>query len=564
MSEKKDLKRIEQEKERWEADTLKPTLKNTPERAERFTSVSMTPVERLYSPADLAGWDFIREVGFPGEYPYTRGIHPTMYRGKLWTMRMFAGFGTAAETNRRFKYLLEQGQMGLSTAFDLPTLMGYDSDHPFSAGEVGKCGVAIDSLADMEALFDGIPLGEVTTSMTITSPASVLWAMYIAVCEKQGVPYHNAGGTIQNDILKEYIAQKEYIYPIEPSVRLVTDTVLFGAYHLPRWNTISISGYHIREAGSTALQELAFTLADGMVYVEEAIKAGLEVDAFAPRLSFFFDCHNDLFEEVAKFRAARRLWARVMRERFRARDPRSWLLRTHAQTAGVALTAQQPYNNIARVAIQALAGVLGGTQSLHTNAMDEAMALPTEEAATIALRTQQIIAYESGVTNTVDPLAGSYYVEKLTSQMEEGAWEYFRKIEDLGGMIRAVERGFPQREIADAAYSYQQAIEREEKIIVGVNRFTADEEPPIPLLSIDREAEARQIDRLQQLRRSRDKDVVMRSLDALRQAAVGRDPWGKDLLMPKILDAVRAYATLGEIMGVFREVWGEYTEPHII
>ncbi len=564
MSEKKDLKRIEQEKERWEAETLKPTLKNNPERADRFTSVSMTPIERLYTSADLPGWDFMKDLGFPGEYPYTRGLHPTMYRGKLWTMRMFAGFGTAVETNRRFKYLLEQGQMGLSTAFDLPTLMGYDSDHPFSAGEVGKCGVAIDSLADMEMLFDGIPLGEVTTSMTITSPASVLWAMYVAVCEKQGVPYHCIGGTIQNDILKEYIAQKEYIYPIEPSVRLVTDTVLFGAHHLPRWNTISISGYHIREAGSTALQELAFTLADGMVYVEEAIRAGLDVDAFAPRLSFFFDCHNDLFEEVAKFRAARRLWARLMREKFGAKDPRSWLLRTHAQTAGCSLTAQQPHNNIARVAIQALAGVLGGTQSLHTNAMDEAMALPTEEAATIALRTQQIIAHESGVTNTVDPLAGSYYVEKLTNQMEEGAWEYFKRIEDLGGMIRAVERGFPQREIADAAYAYQQAIEREEKIIVGVNRFTTDEEPPIPLLYINREAEAQQIDRLQQLRRSRDKDALMRSLDALRQAAAGKDPWGKDLLMPRILDAVRAYATLGEIMGVFREVWGEYTEPSII
>ncbi len=564
MNDKKDVKRIEQEKERWEDDTLKPTLKNTPERTERFTSVSMSPVERLYTPADLRGWDYLKELGFPGEYPYTRGVHPTMYRGKLWTMRMFAGYGTAIETNRRFKYLLEQGQMGLSTAFDLPTLMGYDSDHPFSAGEVGKCGVAIDSLADMETLFDGIPLGEVTTSMTITSPAAVLWAMYIAVCEKQGVSYQQIGGTIQNDILKEYIAQKEYIYPIEPSVRLVTDTVLFGAHHLPRWNTISISGYHIREAGATALQELAFTLADGMVYVEEAIRAGLEVDAFAPRLSFFFDCHNDLFEEVAKFRAARRLWARVMQERFGAKDPRSWLLRTHAQTAGVSLTAQQPYNNIARVAIQALAGVLGGTQSLHTNAMDEAMALPTEEAATIALRTQQIIAYESGVANTVDPLAGSYYVEKLTNQMEEGSCEYFKKIDDLGGMILAIEKGFPQREIADAAYAYQQAIEREEKIIVGVNRFTAEERQPIPILSINREAEERQIDRLQQLRRSRDKDAVSRSLDVVRQVAAGKDPWGRDLLMPKILDAVRAYATLGEIMNVFREVWGEYTEPNII
>ncbi len=564
MVDNRDAKRIEKEKERWEVETLKPSLKTAPERAERFTSVSMAPIERLYTPADLRGWHFMKDLAFPGEYPYTRGIHPTMYRGKLWTMRMFAGYGTAVETNRRFKYLLGQGQMGLSTAFDLPTLMGYDSDHPFSAGEVGKCGVAIDSLADMEVLFDGIPLGQVTTSMTITSPASVLWAMYVAVCEKQGVPYNRIGGTIQNDILKEYIAQKEYIYPIEPSVRLVTDTVVFGAHHLPRWNTISISGYHIREAGATALQELAFTLADGMVYVEEAVKAGLDIDAFAPRLSFFFDCHNDLFEEVAKFRAARRLWARIMREKFGAKDPRSWLLRTHAQTAGVALTAQQPYNNIARVAIQALAGVLGGTQSLHTNAMDEALALPTEEAATIALRTQQIIAYESGVANTVDPLAGSYYVEALTDQMEEGAWEYFRRIEDLGGMIRAIEKGFPQRELADSAFVYQQAIEREEKIIVGVNRFTAGKEEPISILTIDRAAEQRQIERLQELRRSRDKDLVIRSLDALRQAAIGDDPWGKDLLMPRILDAVRAYATLGEIMDVFREVWGEYTEPIII
>jgi methylmalonyl-CoA mutase N-terminal domain/subunit len=564
MAEQRETKRVEREKARWEAGTLKQSLKSTPERAEQFTTVSMAPVERLYTPADLAGWDYLTDLGFPGEYPYTRGVHPTMYRGRLWTMRMFAGYGTAVETNRRFKYLLEQGQMGLSTAFDLPTLMGYDSDHPFAAGEVGKCGVAIASLADMEVLFDGIPLGEVTTSMTITSPAAVLWAMYIAVCEKQGVPYHRLGGTIQNDILKEYIAQKEYIYPIEPSVRLVTDTVVFGTHHLPRWNTISISGYHIREAGATALQELAFTLADGMVYVDDAIKAGLAVDAFAPRLSFFFDCHNDLFEEVAKFRAARRLWARIMREKFGAKDPRSWLLRTHAQTAGVALTAQQPYNNIARVAIQALAGVLGGTQSLHTNAMDEALALPTEEAATIALRTQQILAHESGVANTVDPLAGSYYVEALTNRMEEEAWEYFRRIEDLGGMIRAIEKGFPQREIADAAYAYQQAVERGEKVIVGVNRFTADEDPPIPILSIDRAVEARQVERLQELRRRRDKDAVTRSLDALRQAAIGKDPRGRDLLMPRILDAVRAYATLGEIMGVFREVWGEYTEPTII
>ncbi|PWB44300.1 MAG: methylmalonyl-CoA mutase [Candidatus Methylomirabilota bacterium] len=564
MEEREELKRIEEEKARWEAQTLKPALAQTPERAERFTTASMTPIERLYTPVDLPEFDYLRDLGFPGDYPYTRGVQPTMYRGKLWTMRMFAGYGTAVETNRRFKYLLEQGQMGLSTAFDLPTLMGYDSDHPSSAGEVGKCGVAIDSLADMETLFEGIPLGEVTTSMTISSPAAVLWAMYLAVCEKQGVPYDRIGGTIQNDILKEYIAQKEYIYPITPSVRLVTDTILFGARHLQRWNTVSISGYHIREAGATALQELAFTLADGIVYVEEAIKAGLEVDAFAPRLSFFFDCHNDLFEEIAKFRAARRLWARIMRERFDAKDPRSWLLRTHAQTAGCTLTAQQPRNNVIRVAIQALAGVLGGTQSLHTNAMDEALALPTEEAATLALRTQQIIAYESGVTNTVDPVGGSYYVETLTNKLEEGAWAYFRRIDQLGGMIRAIERGFPQREIADAAYAYQQAVERGEKIIVGVNRFTVDEEASIPILTINHEAEMRQIESLNQLRRSRDKDAVARSLEALRRAAVGNDPWGKDLLMPKILDAVRAYATLGEIMDVFRDVWGEYTEPSII
>ncbi|MFN3476491.1 MAG: methylmalonyl-CoA mutase family protein, partial [Candidatus Methylomirabilales bacterium] len=441
MDGKEALERLSQEKARWERETLRPVMEKMPERLPSFQTVSGAPVERLYTPLDLPGFDYLKDLGFPGEYPFTRGIHPTMHRGRLWTMRMFAGYGTAEETNRRFRYLLEQGQTGLSVAFDLPTLMGYDSDHPMSKGEVGKCGVAIDSLADMEVLFDGIPLGQVTTSMTINSPAAVLWAMYIACCEKQGVPYCDIGGTIQNDILKEFIAQKEYIFPIEPSMRLVTDTIVFGTRALPRWNTISISGFHIREAGATAVQELAFTLADGIAYVEEAIKAGLDVDEFAPRLSFFFNIHNDFFEEVAKFRAARRLWARIMRERFQAKNPRSWWLRTHAQTAGCTLTAQQPYNNVARVAIQALAAILGGVQSLHTNALDETLALPTEGAATIALRTQQILAYESGVANTVDPLGGSYYVEHLTRKMEEEAEAYLRKIDELGGMIRAVELG---------------------------------------------------------------------------------------------------------------------------
>jgi methylmalonyl-CoA mutase N-terminal domain/subunit len=565
MFDPKKLKQLEQEEARWEEQTLNPTLKKVPERSTSFTTVSSEQIERLYTPLGLPDFDYMQDLGFPGEYPFTRGIHPTMYRGKFWTMRMFAGFETAEETNRRFKHLLGQGQTGLSVAFDLPTLMGYDSDHPMSRGEVGKCGVAIDSLADMETLFDGIPLGEVTTSMTINSPAAIIWAMYIATCEKQGVPYRRIGGTIQNDILKEFIAQKEYIFPIEPSVRLVTDTIIFGSKHLPKWNTISISGYHIREAGSTALQELAFTLADGIAYVEAAVQAGLNVDEFAPRLSFFFNLHNSFFEEVAKLRAARKIWAKVMRERFNAKDPRSWLCRFHCQTAGCALTAQQPYNNIIRVAIQALAGVLGGTQSLHTNALDETLSLPTEESATIALRTQQIIAYESGIANTVDPLGGSYYVEALTRKMEEGAFEYFRKIDELGGMVRAVELGFPQREIAEASYRYQQAVDRKEQIIVGVNEFGVEEEPPIKTLYIDPlKAQERQVERLERLKKTRDHGKVTTSLEALWKAAEGKDPWKRDLLMPKILDAVRAYATLGEIMGVFREAWGEYTEPVII
>ncbi len=565
MDDASELKRLERERARWEEQTLGPVLKDSPERSMPFTTVSGKPIERLYTPLDVPQIDYARDLGFPGEYPFTRGVYPTMYRGRFWTMRMYSGYGSAEETNKRYKFLLGQGQTGLSVAFHLPTLMGYDSDHPMAAGEVGKAGAAIDSVEDMAVLLDGLPLGDVTTSMTITSTAAVAWAMYIAVCERMGIPYERIGGTTQNDILKEYIAQKEFIFPIRPSLRLVTDTIVFGSRHLPRWNTISISGYHIREAGATALQELAFTIADGVTYVEEAIKAGLDVDDFAPRLSFFWDLHSDLFEEIAKLRAARRLWARLMRERFQARNPRSWMLRTHSQTAGVSLTAQQPYVNIARVALQALAGVLGGAQSMHTNSMDEALALPTQEAALIALRTQQVIAYESGATNTVDPLAGSYFVERLTNEMEEGAVEYLRRIDAMGGMVRAIEAGFPQQEIADSAYQYQRAVERGEKVIVGVNLFEDPEEKrPIPILVIDEELRDRQVARLERLRKTRDKDRWQETMDALRAAALGVDPWGRDLLMPKILDAVRARATVGEIVGALREAWGEYTEPSII
>ncbi len=560
-----EIKRLSQEKARWEEQTLGRHLDRAPERPDPFTTVSGKPIQRLYTPLDVPDLRYQRDLGFPGAYPFTRGVQPTMYRGRLWTMRQYSGFGSAEETNRRYRYLLEQGQMGLSVAFHLPTLMGYDSDHPMAAGEVGKCGAAIDSLQDMEVLFRGLPLDKVTTSMTITSTAAVAWAMYIAVCEQMGIPHEQIGGTLQNDILKEYIAQKEYIFPLKPSLRLVTDTIVFGSRHLPKWNTISISGYHIREAGASALQELAFTVADGITYVEEGIRAGLDVDDFAPRLSFFWDIHNDLFEEIAKFRAARRLWARLMRERFKAKNPRSWMLRTHSQTAGVSLTAQQPYVNIARVAVQALAGVLGGTQSLHTNSMDEAYALPTQEAVTIALRTQQVIAHETGVTNTIDPLAGSYFIEALTREMEEGALDYLRRIDELGGMVRSIELGFPQQEIANSAYAYQRAVERGEKVIVGVNRFVDEhEQRPIPILSIDEALHRRQVERLADLRKTRDKDRWNRAMDDLRAAALGKDPWGKDLLMPKILEAVKAYATVGEIIGLLREVWGEYTELNII
>jgi methylmalonyl-CoA mutase N-terminal domain/subunit len=541
----------------WEKNTLQPTLEKNPERQAEFTTISGHPIRRLYTQADLPDWDAERELGFPGEPPYTRGIHSTMHRGRLWTMRQFAGFGTAEDTNQRFRYLLAQGQTGLSTAFDLPTLMGYDSDHALSEGEVGKCGVAISSLADMEVLFDKIPLANVTTSMTINSPAAVIWAMYLAVAEKQGADWKKLSGTLQNDILKEYIAQKEYIYPPEPSMRLVIDTFEFGVRHTPKFNVISISGYHIREAGSTAIQELAFTLRDGIEYVDWAIRRGLQVDDFVPQLSFFFNAHNDFFEEIAKYRAARRIWYKTMRDRFGAKTERAWALRYHTQTAGCSLTAQQPYNNVVRTALQALAAVLGGTQSLHTNSLDEAWALPTEFAATVALRTQQIIAHESGVTNTADPLAGSYFVEALTGEVERGAWDYIEKIDSLGGMVAAIERSYPQREIAEASYRYQMEVDRKEKIIVGVNDYVA-EEKPLDTLQIDETVAKRQAERLRKLRSERSSQEVERRLDALRTAAEGSEN-----LMPYIYEAVKAYATLGEICDTMRAVFGVYEEVAI-
>ena len=541
----------------WEEHTLRPSLEKSPERQTEFTTVSGFPIRRLYTPADLSGWDASRDLGYPGEPPYTRGIHSTMYRGRPWTMRQFAGFGTAEDTNQRFRYLLAQGQTGLSTAFDLPTLMGYDSDHPLSEGEVGKCGVAISSLADMEVLFDKIPLAGVTTSMTINSPAAVIWAMYLAVAEKQGADWKKISGTLQNDILKEYIAQKEYIYPPEPSMRLVIDTFEFGVKNTPKFNTISISGYHIREAGSTAIQELAFTLRDGMEYVEWGLRRGMDVDQFVPQLSFFFNAHNDFFEEIAKYRAARRIWHKAMIARYGSKSPRAWALRFHTQTAGCSLTAQQPYNNVVRTAIQALAAVLGGTQSLHTNSLDEAWALPTEFAATIALRTQQIIANETGVANTVDPLGGSYFVETLTNEVERGAWDYVERIDAMGGMVAAIERGYPQREIAEASYRYQVAVDKKEKIIVGVNDYVAPEKP-LEILQIDETVARRQAERLSRLRTDRSQAEVDRRLKALRAAAQG-----KDNLMPFLYDAVKAYATLGEICDAMRDVFGTYEEVAI-
>ena len=556
MFDSKKLDELRAAKEHWNETTLKRSMNRFPERERKFLTTSSEPVERLYTPLDIADVDYLRDLGFPGEYPFTRGVHATLHRSKLWTMRMFAGFGTAEETNRRFKYLLAQGQTGLSIAFDLPTLMGYDSDAPEALGEFGKCGVAVSSLRDMEVLMDGIPLDKVSTSMTINSPAAIIWAMYLAMAEKQGVSMEKLRGTIQNDILKEYIAQKEYIFPPEPSMRLVVDTMAFGSQHVPLWNTISISGYHIREAGSTAAQELAFTLSDGFEYVRWGIARGLDVDTFAPRLSHFFNAHNDFFEEIAKFRAARRIWAREMRETFGAKDPRSWLLRFHTQTAGVSLTAQQPENNIVRVAIQALAAVLGGTQSLHTNSMDEALALPSEHAVTIALRTQQILAEESGVSNTVDPLGGSYFVEAQTGRMEKQAYDYFKRIDALGGVLPAIESGFFQSEIADAAYRYQQEIDDETRRIVGVNTYVDDQPLRIPLLEIDPQGYQRQAARLTQLKKERDNGRVGQTLDRLRIACQGTEN-----TMPFILDAVRAYATLGEIVGVMKDVFGLYEEP---
>ncbi|PYV31363.1 MAG: methylmalonyl-CoA mutase [Acidobacteria bacterium] len=545
-----------EDERRWEDETLIPSLKKSPERKESFTTLSGVPINRLYTSADLAGLDYERELGDPGRYPYTRGIHETMYRGRLWTMRQFSGFGTPEDTNRRLHYLLEQGQTGLSIAFDLPTLMGYDSDHLLAEGEVGKCGVAVSSLADMETLVAGLPLEHVTTSMTINSPAAMIWAMYLVAAEKQGANWKKVSGTIQNDILKEYIAQKEYIFPPAPSMRLVVDTITFGAREVPHWNPISISGYHIREAGSTAVQELAFTLRDGIEYVEWVIRAGMAVDEFAPRLSFFFNSHNDLFEEVAKYRAARKVWARAMKERFGATNPRSWLCRFHTQTAGCSLTAQQPYNNVIRTTIQALAAVLGGTQSLHTNSLDEAWALPTEQAVTLALRTQQVLAHESGVANTADPLGGSYFVERLTLATERACYEYFDRIDALGGMVAAIERGFPQKEIHDAAYAYQKAVDRKEEIIVGVNDFVTEEKRPIELLVIDESVAARQREKLAKLRRERDNAWAKGALEALASAAASDQN-----LMPVILDCVRAYATLGEMCDVLRRVFGTYEEP---
>jgi len=542
--------------EAWEKNTLEKSLSARPERKDSFMSTSSEPVNRLYTPQDLKELEYMRDLGMPGEYPYTRGVHPSMYRGRLWTMRMFAGFGSAEETNRRFKYLLEQGQTGLSVAFDLPTLMGFDSDSPEALGEFGKCGVGVASLEDMEILLAGIPLDKVSTSMTINSPAAVIWAMYIAAAEKQGVKADKLRGTTQNDILKEYIAQKEFIFPPRPSMRLVTDTIEYGTNHVPQWNTISISGYHIREAGSTAAQELAFTLADGMEYVRWGLERGLDVDAFAPRLSFFFNAHNDFFEEIAKYRAARRIWAHEMKHTFKAKDPRSWLMRFHTQTAGVSLTAQQPEINIVRVAIQALAAVIGGTQSLHTNSMDEALALPSAHAATVALRTQQIIAEESGVANTIDPLGGSYFLEALTNHIEVQAREYFKRIEELGGVLPAIDTGFFQREIHEAAYRYQREIDDGERQIVGVNAYAADEPLEIPLLRIDPQGYERQAARLKEIRHTRDNGAVGQALDKLRIACQGTEN-----TMPHILSAVRSYATLGEIIDVMRDVFGTYQEP---
>ncbi|MBU7013558.1 MAG: methylmalonyl-CoA mutase family protein [Theionarchaea archaeon] len=546
------LNNLRNKKKEWEEGSA------FKEHRERFITTSSEEIGRLYTPLDIEHFDYVRDLSFPGQYPFVRGIHPTMYRGRLWTMRLFSGFGTAEETNQRYKYLLAHGNTGLSVAFDFPTLYGYDSDHAFAQGEVGRCGVAISSLEDMETLFSGIPLNQVTTSMTINGPAAVVWALYLVCAQNQGASLGEISGTIQNDILKEYIAQKTFIFPPEPSMKLIIDTFEFGSKEVPRWNTISISGYHIREAGSTAIQELAFTLADGREYVREAVKRGLNVDDFAPRLSFFFNCHNDFFEEIAKFRAARRIWAKIMREEFGAKERSCWL-RFHTQTAGCSLSAQQPENNIVRTTIQALAAVLGGTQSLHTNSMDEALALPSEKAATIALRTQQIIAHESGVTNTIDPLGGSYFVEYMTEHMEEEVYRYFDRIETLGGVLPAIKKGFFQQEIARAAYEYQKQIDDKKRTVVGVNDFESEEELAIPLLKVDPGLEEKQVKRLQKLRNERNASKLEKALRDVERAAEG----GQENMMPYFMEAVKCYATLGEVCQVLREVYGEYEEPAI-
>ena len=553
------LKEIIEQKEKWTVEELASVISRHPENKKSFTTLSDEPIDRVYGPEDVSDLDYERDLGMPGQYPFTRGIQPTMYRGRLWTMRQFAGFGSPEDTNKRYHYLLKNGQTGLSVAFHYPTLMGYDSDSHRSRGEVGKCGVAIDTLRDMEVLFDKIPLDKITTSMTINPPASILLAMYLVVAEKQGVPWSKVGGTCQNDILKEYIAQKSWIFPPKPSMRLITDMIGFATEHAPLWNTISISGYHIREAGSTAAQELAFTLADGIGYVQACVDAGQDVDSFAGRLSYFFNAHSDFFEEVAKFRAARRIWARVMRERFGAKKARSWMCRFHTQTAGCSLTAQQPYNNVVRTTLQALSAVLGGTQSLHTNSLDETLALPTEEAVTIALRTQQIIAEESGVINTIDPLGGSFFVEAMTNRIEKAAMDYIEKIDEMGGIIEAIERGYPQQEIADAAYKFQRQTENHEKEIVGLTKYRTEDEPPIPTLYIDEETERRQAASLTELKRNRDQKKVRGHIDTLRKVAESGEN-----TMPYIIDAVRDYVSLQEICDAFRDVFGEYQDPAYI
>ena len=559
MSDKEKTNRIMKELERWEKTTLPKWMGQRPERRSEFRNYSDTVIKRVYTPEDIKDLDYLLDLGFPGEYPFTRGVHATMYRGRLWTMRMFSGYGTAEQTNQRFKYLLKEGETGLSIAFDYPSIRGYDSDHPFSKGEVGVCGVTVASLKDMEVLFDGIPLDKVTTSMTINGPAAMLLAMYMAVGDRQGVSRDKLGGTTQNDVLKEFFAQKLIIFPPKPSLKLVTDIVEYCTKHVPRWNPISVSGYHIREAGGNAVQELAFTLYDGITYVESCLERGMKVDEFAPRLSFFFAAHNDLFEEIAKFRAARRIWAKTMKERFHAKNSRSMWMRMHVQTAGFTLTAQQPLNNITRVTVQALAAILSGTQSLHTNSFDEALALPSEQAVRIALRTQQIIAHESGVANTIDPLAGSYYVENLTNEMEKRTMEYFQKLDDMGGAMTAIEKGFFQKEIADNAYKYQKEVDEKRRILVGVNYYTTEEKQPIKVLRVDPKVEEGQVARLQKLRRERDNRKVNEMLEKLHYAA-GKD----ENLMPIIIDSVKAYVTIGEMCDVLRKIYGEYKELIVI